>query len=74
MSLDARDDWFIRWISMHDRPSTDDVLVARQSIDPGEAKVLASLKRLEKEGLVKSTKRGRELHWEATEKGKGVMA
>lgn len=73
---DSREDWFIRWISMSDLPTTSDVLAARQVIDPEETqtKVSATLKKLEKAGWLKSQKAGRDLAWLATKAGEAVMA
>jgi predicted MarR family transcription regulator len=72
---DAREDWFIRFVAVSDVPKTEDVLVARQVIDSGEtkSKLLTSLKKLERNGWVKSQKVGRELAWTATKAGKAVM-
>jgi predicted MarR family transcription regulator len=73
---DAREDWLIRFVAISDLPNTNDVLVARQVIDSGETKtkLLTSLKKLERNGWVKSQKVGRELAWTATKAGEEVMA
>jgi predicted MarR family transcription regulator len=74
--LDSREDWVVRWISMSDLPSTEDVLASRQVIDSeeGKSKLMTTLKKLEKAGYLKSQKSGRELRWQATAAGKEVIA
>ena len=76
MKIDAREDWFIRWISMHDLPTTEEVFTARRAIDNTEAraKVLSALQKLQKAGFVRSRKSGRELQWTATRAGEKAMA
>jgi predicted MarR family transcription regulator len=71
VDLDARLDWLLRYVAFIDGITTQDVLSGRQQIDPAEtnAKILTSLKRLQKAGLVKSTKDGTQLHWSVTEAG-----
>lgn len=75
--LTDREDWYIRWIALNEEPkSTDEVLVARQQIDREETrgKTLSALKKLEGAKLVKSSKDGRELRWQATAAGREAMA
>jgi predicted MarR family transcription regulator len=73
---DSREDWLIRWIGMSDLPTTEDVLSARQVIDSEEtkSKLLTALKKLEKNGWLKSQKVGRELAWSQTKAGAEVTA
>jgi len=73
---DPREDWFLRFVSVTDLPSTDDVTAARQVIDRNETKtkIRSTLKKLEKAGYVKSTKSGKEARWSITPAGTDVLA
>jgi predicted transcriptional regulator len=77
LELDARTDWILRYVALHDGKATAAGIAAvipNYDDEETPAKITTSLKRLEKAGYVTSEKVGTAFHWAATDEGRAAHA